>query len=143
METGLETIGRDAFVDIVGIAEHIPAKIDTGADGSAIWASDIHVEEDGQLAFRLFAPHSPLYTGQIIRCKNYNTVEVRSASGHLVRKYKVVFRVRLGDQEFETDFGLSDRAKMNYPILIGRRSLHGRFIVDVSKEVNATKGDDV
>lgn len=47
-------IGREVKVDIDGIASGIPAKVDTGADGSAIWASSIRVDEEGNLRFYLF-----------------------------------------------------------------------------------------
>jgi hypothetical protein len=36
-------------------------------------------------------------------------------------------------------FGLSDRSTHNYPILIGRRTLSGKFIVDVSQTENLVK----
>ena len=39
-------IGSTEYVEIAGI-KNIPAKIDTGADSSAIWASDINMEQDG------------------------------------------------------------------------------------------------
>ena len=42
-------IGRDAFVALAGVAENVPAKVDTGADTSAIWASDIFVDKDLKL----------------------------------------------------------------------------------------------
>ena len=40
--------------------ERVPAKIDTGADNSAIWASNIHLDK-GKLMFNYFAPGSMFY----------------------------------------------------------------------------------
>ena len=37
-------------------------------------------------------------------------------------------------QPSSIDLSLSDRSEMNYPILLGRKFLNDRFIVDVSKK---------
>jgi hypothetical protein len=42
------------------------------------------------------------------------------------------------DVEFDAEFTLTDRSKMRNPILLGRKILIGRFIVDV-QEVNLSK----
>lgn len=41
MGTPKVVIGRNVFVDLVGHAKQVPAKVDTGADTSSVWASDI------------------------------------------------------------------------------------------------------
>jgi hypothetical protein len=42
--------------------------------------------------------------------------------------------VQLYGQDFETEFSLSDRSDMKYPVLLGRSLLRqGRFVVDVAK----------
>ena len=38
------------------------------------------------------------------------------------------------DELIEAEFSLSDRSDMKYPVLIGRKLLKGRFIVDVSRK---------
>ena len=47
-------IGRNTHVDFGKRAAGVPAKIDTGADGSAVWASNIRVDKNGVLKFSLF-----------------------------------------------------------------------------------------
>ena len=59
-----ELIGRTTLVTMGGIAD-VPAKVDTGADSSCIWASNLQ-ETNGKLSFELFAPASPYYTAQRI-----------------------------------------------------------------------------
>ena len=51
-------IGSTEFVNFGERAQKIPAKIDTGADSSAVWASDIHIDKDGALKFSLFGEGS-------------------------------------------------------------------------------------
>ena len=65
----LAMIGSTEYVDIAGISR-VPAKIDTGADSSAVWASDIEMKKDGTLVFSLFGKSSPFYTGEKIKTKD-------------------------------------------------------------------------
>ena len=88
-------IGREVKVDIDGIASGIPAKVDTGADGSAIWASRIRIDEEGYLHFYLFDKSSPFYTGEEIVTKDYSVTEVTSASGHVLIKFCPYFKIKI------------------------------------------------
>lgn len=127
-------IGREAKVDIEGYAKGVPAKIDTGADGSAIWASNIHVNKDNELCFCLFDKKSDFYTGEEIRTKDFSVAEVKSASGHLKLKFCPRFSITIAGVTMKVRFGLCDRSTHKYPILIGRRTLSEKFLVDVSKD---------
>lgn len=59
----LRIIGNSSKITVAGIPD-VPAKTDTGAEFSSIWASDITMTDDNQVKFCLFAPESPLYTGE-------------------------------------------------------------------------------
>ncbi len=130
------------YVDIAGIHK-IPAKIDTGADSSSIWASDIKIEPNGLLSFTLFGPSSPLYTGKRITSDDFTAKYVRSSHGDQQVRYQVKLKTKLRGHTFETAFTLANRSRNNFPVLIGRRTLKNRFLVDVSKspikrEINPT-----
>jgi hypothetical protein len=129
-----KVVGRNANVDFVGYADGVPAKIDTGADGSAVWASDIFVDKENVLHFKLFGKSSPHYTGKEITTKDFSIVLTRSSSGDIVMKYTVKLSVRIMGKRIRAKFGLSNRSTHNYPVLIGRRTLKGKFVVDVSKK---------
>jgi len=128
----LDVIGSTEYVDIAGF-KHIPAKIDTGADTSAIWASEINMAEDGTLAFALFGPRSPLYTGEILSTTDYVVKTIRSSHGDKQIRYRVKLPLVIGGKSFETTFTLANRSRNNFPVLIGRRTIEGLFLVDVSK----------
>ena len=49
------------------------------------------------------------------------------------KKPVVLMKVCLGSQMYEEQFSLNDRDKMNYPVLIGRRTLEKVGLVDSSK----------
>ncbi len=125
-------IGRETKVDFKNDALAVPAKIDTGADSSAIWASDIHIDNKNRLCFKLFDKSSPYYTGHEYKRKDYSVSSVKSASGDLTIKFKTHFSIKIKDKSIRASFGLCDRSTHSYPILIGRRTLAGKFIVDVT-----------
>lgn len=125
-------IGRSAAVEFIGHAKDVPAKIDTGADSSSVWVSNISVNEAGVLSFTLFGEGSPFYTGEVITRDHYRVAVVRSASGHEQIRYRAEFSLRVGGRRVRITFNLSDRSKNRFPVLIGRRSLSGKFIVDVA-----------
>lgn len=126
-------IGRETLIDFGKYAVGVPAKVDTGADGSAVWASDIRVDKEGRLRFKLFDKTSPYYTGRVLKRTDYKVAQVKSASGNVSLKFQAYITVKICGKRVRVLFGLSDRSTHTYPVLIGRRTLHGKFIVDVTK----------
>lgn len=127
-----EIIGRDVLVDFGDEIKNVPAKVDTGADSSAVWASGIFVDKENVLHFKLFGKKSKYYTGIEHTTTKYSVAMTKSSLGEKKLKYRVKLPIVVAGQEMLTSFGLSDRSTHNYPILIGRRTLSGKFIVDVS-----------
>ena len=84
----LPPIGHSPLIEVAGIPS-VPAKIDTGASYSSIWASDIQMLPSGELEFTLFAPKSPLYTGERLRTRRYRAVRVRNSTGQESIRYSV------------------------------------------------------
>lgn len=128
----LGVIGSTEYISI-GKLDKIPAKIDTGADSSSIWASDIEVEEDGTLAYKLFAPKSPYYTGEVLKSKDYTVSVIRSSNGSEQIRYRTTIPLKIDGRTVKAALTLADRSRNNFPILIGRRTISGKFLVDVSK----------
>ena len=130
----LEIIGSTEYVEIAGI-EHVPAKIDTGADSSSLWASQIDVDKEGTLSFVLFDKESPFYTGEVIKRKKdeYEVKIVRSGHGDERIRYRTELMLGVNGHTIHTMFTLANRSRNNFPVLIGRRTLKNKFLVDVSK----------
>lgn len=124
-------IGPSAYISVAH-RDNVPAKIDTGAESSAIWASKVKITKDGTLEFSLFGPDSPFYSGKVIRRKDYRVMIVRSAMGHEQIRYRTYFSVKINGRTIRVLFSLADRSRNSFPVLIGRRTLHGKFLVDVS-----------
>lgn len=142
-KTPLTVIGRAEKIDLRDFGlMNVPAKIDTGADTSSLWVSNVKEKKDG-LHFVLFGPGSPYYTGveQVFSAPDYELTRVANSFGQKELRYKVKLRITLKERQIRATFTLADRSQKIYPILIGRRLLHRKFLVDVTGG-NAMKEDE-
>lgn len=126
------TIGTSAYVTVFGVSRAVPAKVDTGADGTSIWASNIRVDDNNNLFFTYFNSTSPLYDGVEHRREAYKVVKVTSSTGHTQVRFKIKQKIKIGDKVVIAWCTLTDRSRRTFPMLIGKRTLNGRFVVDVS-----------
>ncbi len=124
-------IGRSEVLTFVGTeAINVPAKTDTGAYRSAAHATKI-VENDGKLSFDLLGGHPVCGAmSHRVTADDYQKVWVANSFGHREERYEVKLKVKLGPKVFHARFTLADRSKKIYPILLGRKLLNGRFLVD-------------
>jgi len=114
----------------------ISAKVDTGAYTSSIhceYAEEKTIKGQKTLEFRLLSPGHIKYTGQTFQTKNYTQKKVKNSFGVAEIRYKVITKVLMFGEEFEAEFTLSDRSKMKNAILLGRKTLQGKFMVDVDQ----------
>jgi hypothetical protein len=132
-------IGRREIVDFPGLELfEIEAKIDTGAFTSAIHCDNIREVDlpDGQRAihFELRHPKHPAYNHKAFEFTEFDLRSVKSSFGDVQERYVIRTTINIHGQEVETEFSLSDRSDLKYPVLLGRTLLRRRFIVDVSKK---------
>jgi hypothetical protein len=128
----IDTIGRVEKISFpkLGLL-NVPAKVDTGAKTSSIWASNINLDEQGYLSFCLFGRGNPRYDGKKIIVKNFQETIVISSMGISEHRFKVKLSVNVHGRLIRASFTLSNRSRQLYPILIGRNILRGKFIVNV------------
>lgn len=132
-------IGRRAVAKIPDLhIDKIVAKIDTGAYTSSLHAENIHIETDEsgdeELVFTIGASDRVHYTSegrQTIRTKDFFKQAVRSSNGHIEYRYSIKTKIVIEKKRFIITLTLSDRSSMGYPLLIGRRALRSRFLVNV------------
>lgn len=130
----MDIIGRAEQIDIVDYdVNSVTAKIDTGADVSSIWASNI-VEDEKGIQFVLFGEHSPYYTGKIMRIEKgaYRRTRISNSFGAKELRYVVKLRLQVHGRIINASFSLADRSVKTYPVLLGRKFLNKKFLVDVS-----------
>lgn len=132
-------VGRRELVDFPDFQLWgLEAKIDTGAYTGAIHCSNIHVETSptGQphLHVQLLDPSHPNFDGMPLKFAAFSLRDIRSSNGEVQERYVIRTAIRLFGEDFETEFSLSDRSDMKYPVLIGRVLLRqARLVVDVAR----------
>lgn len=133
----LQVIGPRVKVDfLTAKIFDVPAKIDTGADYSSVWASNIRLEGK-TLLFCLFDRQSPFFTGEELSTTNFTTIKVKNSFGQSQTRYKIPLNIQLHGRTIKANFTLADRSRNSYPVLIGRRTLKGKFLVDVAGQHEA------
>ena len=132
------TVGRREIVDFPELELFgLTAKIDTGANTTALHCHQVRVE-NGVLFFRLLDETHPEYRDTEHRFEKFEQKVIKSSFGESELRYIIRTRIRIGKRTLRGIVSLTDRANMKYPVLIGRRLLKNRFLVDVSKLNNVS-----
>jgi hypothetical protein len=134
LSSDMTVVGRTskASFPAEGIRD-VPVKIDTGADTSSIWASELHIDDSGTLHYVLFAKKSPYYSGIVHTTNSFEVAIIRSSNGTVQVRYQVMLTIVLAGKKVKGTFTLADRSANTYPVLVGCRLLNKKFVVDVSK----------
>jgi hypothetical protein len=125
----IKIIGRREFVQFPLLnIEKVEAKIDTGAYTCAMHCNDIvlkTINEKQILTFRLF-------NNTIYHVDEFTRKKIKNSFGEMEERYIIKTLIAIGRKKIKTTISLSDRENMRYPVLIGRRLLKGKFMVDVN-----------
>lgn len=113
---------------------HIKAKMDTGARTSSLHATHMHdVVRDGEVwvQFQL-SPHQRSTVGSIAcQARVLDERIVKSSSGHAEHRVVIETPVSIGKLTLPVEVTLTDRADMNFRMLIGRSTLRKmRLLID-------------
>ncbi|MFA5630709.1 MAG: RimK/LysX family protein [Porticoccaceae bacterium] len=130
---------------LVGQLEHIrldppgvtyTARIDSGAEGSSIHATNIVTfERDGKRWVKFELDMGKKEEPVTMEREVVRRVMVRQVTqDEAERRVKVMMRMTLGSFSDMIEFSLNDRSAMEYPVLIGRDFLRNNAVVDVSQE---------
>lgn len=114
----------------------LPCKIDTGAQTSSIHCERFKiVEKDGidYLTFKLLDKRFKSIDRKTFKFRDYKEKKIRSSFGDEEFRYAVKSTILLFGKAYKITFTLSNRGSMRYPVLIGKRFLKHKFLVDVSQ----------
>jgi hypothetical protein len=128
-------IGRHVYVDLPDLGfSGIEAKVDTGAFRTVIHCDTWKEVEVGgktvlQAVFNLDG------TGpKTIFFDDYFQRDFKSSFGETERRYCVHTLLQIGKKKIRSSVSLSNRSDMKFQVLIGRKTLLRKFVVDVSKK---------
>jgi hypothetical protein len=133
----VRVIGRREFVDLPLLQiHHTEAKIDTGAFSSAIHCEEIEVINENGVDYLTFTLPAEYYSGnktQQHKTTEFTQKKIKNSFGEAEERYIIRTQIHIGHKTIMADFSLSDRKSMRYPILIGRKAIKGKFIIDVKQ----------
>jgi hypothetical protein len=131
----LKTIGRREYVALPDLsAIHIEAKVDTGAFRTALHCLSCRIIEEGtkpvlEAVFDLDGTGAKThYFDQFVQR------QVRSSFGETEIRFCIRTWIKIGRKKIKSEVSLTDRSDMRYQVLIGRKTLNRRYIVNVSKK---------
>ena len=134
----MHVIGRRDRIDLPQFGlNDIEAKVDTGAYGCALHCHHIEViEKDGKdvLSFQLLDPSHPEYEDKIYHTSNFRDKKVKNSGGSTENRYTIKTEVIIFNKKRKVEFSLTDREKMKFPVLLGRKFLTKSFLVDVREK---------
>ena len=129
-------VGWSEPVSFPRLELQLPAKLDTGARTSSLGGRDLKAfQRGGQewVAFTLMEGDKRIERAVV------RYVTIRRAGAPDQRRPVVRMQICVAGITRSTQFTVTDRRGMDYPVLLGRRFLAGRVVVDAGLE-NVTEG---
>lgn len=134
MARALITIGRLEHIALPGLGvPRVEAKVDTGAYRSALHYQNLKTRKrNGIRELVVTFQMGGVRKTKVFRA--FKRVSVKSSNGESSRRYLISTQVKLNGHIVRTQTTLFDRSDMKFQVLLGRKFLRGRFLVDVSRK---------
>jgi len=130
----MNILGRYDRVDLPQLGLYsIHAKVDTGAYTSSLHCHRAQVI-GGVLEFVLLDEEHPEFTGMKLSFPEFEERDIKNSFGEIERRFVIITSLKIFNEEITTEFSLSNRGSLKFPILIGRKILRNRFLIDVTKK---------
>ena len=130
----MNILGRYDRVDLPEFGlKNIHAKIDTGAYTSSLHCHKAEVVGN-KLEFILLDEEHPEFTGMKFVTTNFDIRDIKNSFGEVERRFVIITSLKIFNEDIITEFSLCNRGSLKFPILIGRKILRDRFLIDVKKK---------
>lgn len=138
---GKLVIGATEWVYLNPPGHHYLARIDSGATTSSISVLNlVRFERNGKKWVKFdLKPDGETQAISVEAPVERNVLIRQSSTSENDRRPVVLLNVRLGPLQQETEFTLTDRSHMSYPMLLGRSFLQDVTLIDVSQELTQPK----
>lgn len=131
------TIGRSDKIDLPKLQLFdVDAKVDTGAFTSAIhynFAEVVERNDKKLLHFTLLDPSHPNFNNKEFYVEDFERRLIKNSFGDSEQRYVITTEIMLFGKTWITEFSLSNRGNLKFPVLIGRKLLKKGFLVDVTR----------
>ena len=130
------TLGYIEPVALPGLGIECAAKVDTGACTSSLHAEKIEpFERDGEawVRFHVLFKGPSSHIDQLCEARVIDRRVIASSNGQRSHRYIIDAQITAAGQTWQAENSLSHRGSMKYPMLLGRKAIAGRFLVDVAR----------
>lgn len=131
----LRLIGRREYVAFPLLnLNHIEAKIDTGAYTSSLHCDEIELRNNQQtLYFSIIDDSQVPGVKKEFEFTEFTTKKIKNSFGEMEERFIIRTIIKIGKKNVWARISLSNRDNMRYPVLIGRKPLKGKFLIDVNQ----------
>jgi hypothetical protein len=137
---------------VIGLAEYVDlpewrilrlrAKVDTGARSSALHVENLRELSRDRVRFDVRLHRDRPERRVTIEAPIARRARVRSSTGTSQVRIFVATTLHIGSVSLRAEFGLVDRQRMIYRMLLGRTALGSRFLVDPSRRYLLSEARD-
>lgn len=123
--------------------EGIVVKTDSGAYTSSFHCHQIErvrINDKELVRCRFLDPLHPKYHEKIFTFEVYKNRKVRSSNGSVEERISIKTEIQLFNKIYPIELTLTERADMRHPVLLGRKFLSKKFLIDTSRKNLSAKG---
>lgn len=130
----MEIIGRREMIHLPEWGGFfIPAKIDTGAFRTAVHCDNyIEKEKDGITILEVTFTWEDQEKAHVVIFDKFKKRIIKNSFGQTEERYCVRTAIKIGQRTIQSEVTLTNRSGMKYPVLLGRKTIGKKFLVDVS-----------
>jgi glutathione synthase/RimK-type ligase-like ATP-grasp enzyme len=133
----LGVVGRHTYASLPELhIGSIPAKVDSGAHVSSLHAENIRIVSVNGKDVLEFEIPSTSSKSQKYQVEDFGEINIRNAHG-VTKRYTIKTSIVVNGVKAKTKLNLSDRGELKFPLLLGRRFLRGRFLVNVEMSLGS------
>lgn len=138
-------IGRKDIADFEQLnLRIIEVKVDSGAYTSSFHCHKIErFEKDGEdwVKCNFLDPKHEMYHEKEFCFQIHKIRRVKSSNGIVEERYSIVTEITIFNKNYPIELTLTERPDMKYPVLLGRKFLSKKFVIDTSKKNLSAKGE--
>ncbi|MBN1819258.1 MAG: ATP-dependent zinc protease [Prolixibacteraceae bacterium] len=137
-------IGRKDIADFPGLElSGLEVKIDSGAYTSSFHCHNIEIIEKNNEKYikcNFLDPEHPQYHEKEFLFKEFKLRRIKSSNGLTEERFSIITEIKIFNRIFPVELTLTERSDMKYPVLLGRKFLSKKFVIDTSVQNLSAKG---
>jgi len=115
----------------------IEVKIDSGAYTSSFHCHKIEkIYKDGveNIKCNFLDPCHPQYHEKEFYFYNFKMLNIKSSNGSVEERVSIKTEITIFQKKYPIELTLTERLEMKYPVLLGRKFISKKFLIDTSRK---------